>query len=396
MHHPPYTLNFYSGPRAHGPVLISANNKMSDNYLTKQIITYMGNKRKFVPMLESVVTEVEAVMGRKLVLGDGFAGSGVVSRLFKKRGAKLYTNDISSYSKTLAQCYLSTPSKRTLDEIGQHILRANAFASADDAGSVERWIQQHWAPHGEIKLGDRVYFTRENAARIDRYRHYIASLPEEARCYLLAPLLVECSVHNNTSGQFSAFYKDGQLGKLGGKKGIDLKRITKKIELQMPLFSSNECEVSISRSDTNAWARTLPRVDLMYYDPPYNKHPYSIYYFLLDIINDWNTNAVIPDTTRGQPKNWIRSPYNSFTNAATAMEDLIKNTKANFIVLSYNSGGIVPLDELEAILVRYGKLTKIPVSHKTYNKLKGIANYKRQKEQQELKEFLWFLDCRAV
>ena len=28
------------------------------------------------------------------------------------------------------------------------------------------------------------------------------------------------------------------------------------------------------------------------------------------------------------------------------------------------------------------------------NKLQGIANYKRKKEQQKVKEFLWLLDCR--
>ena len=39
--------------------------------------------------------------------------------------------------------------------------------------------------------------------------HFISEkVPEELRCYLLAPLLIQCSIHNNTSGQFSAYYKD--------------------------------------------------------------------------------------------------------------------------------------------------------------------------------------------
>ena len=47
-------------------------------------------------------------------------------------------------------------------------------------------------------------------------------------------------MHNNTNGQFSAFYKDENgVGKLGGKKEIDLKRIAKKITLPYPIFSSN-------------------------------------------------------------------------------------------------------------------------------------------------------------
>ena len=47
----------------------------------------------------------------------------------------------------------------------------------------------------------------------------------------------------------------------------------------------------------------ISECDIMYYDPPYNKHPYCIYYFLLDIINNWDIEQEIPDTNRGQPKN---------------------------------------------------------------------------------------------
>ena len=63
-------------------------------------------------------------------------------------------------------------------------------------------------------------------------------------------------------------------------------------------------------------------------------------------------------------------------------------------MVSYNNGGIIPLDELDKILKKYGVLTKIPVTHKTYNKLKGIANYKRKKEAIKIKEYIWLLDTR--
>ena len=362
-------------------------------YLKEQIITYMGNKRKFVPAIDSIISAVRAELKHELALGDGFSGSGIISRLFKMRGKRLYTNDLSGYSKTLNECYLSTPNEGIKSNVERLITKANSFASQPVA-DVPAWIQKHWAPRGEIKRGDRVYFTRENAVRIDRYRHFIEKLPQSYRPYLLAPLLVKCSIHNNTSGQFSAFYKADGVGKFGGKKSIDLKRITKRIELGSPIFSPHPCEAFISSMDTNLWARSIPQLDLVYYDPPYNKHPYSIYYFMLDIINNWDTTTDIPDTTRGQPRNWKRSPYNSLTNAKSALEDLIKHTNSRFILLSYNDGGIIPLDELEVMLERYGKITKVPVSHKTYNKFKGIASYKREKEWTDIKEFLWLIDCR--
>ena len=79
--------------------------------------------------------------------------------------------------------------------------------------------------------------------------------------------------------------------------------------------------------DANEWVKEINEVDIMYLDPPYNKHPYNIYYFLLDIINNWDTSIEIPKTNRGQPKNWVKSQYNSFKKAKDTFTDLIKKYK---------------------------------------------------------------------
>ena len=202
------------------------------DFYKKQIITYMGNKRKFLPLLRSIIDYVKGELDKELILGDGFSGSGVVSRLFKDQSKSLYTNDIAGYSQTLSKCYLSTPSPALLKRIKATIDSANRFAHDVTEGreKCDRWIRRHWAPEGEIKKQHRAYFTERNAELIDRYRSFIQSLPEGMKPFLLAPLLVEASIHNNTNGQFSAFYKgaDG-VGKYGGKKEVDLQRITKEI-----------------------------------------------------------------------------------------------------------------------------------------------------------------------
>jgi adenine-specific DNA methylase len=77
-------------------------------------------------------------------------------------------------------------------------------------------------------------------------------------------------------------------------------------------------------------------------------------------------------------------------------DKLIKQTKekTKFLLLSYNNGGIIPIKEIDSLLNKYGSVYKIPVEHKTYNKLKGIAAYKRKKKVSEVKEFLWLVDFR--
>lgn len=363
-------------------------------YLRDQIITYMGNKRKFIPLIEKIIDDIKNELGKeRLILGDGFSGSGIISRLMKNHAYKLFVNDIAGYSFTLNKCYLSN--KVNVKQLEKIIEKANAYVNSRP--EVPSWIQKHWAPmnDNEIKETERVYYTKENAYRIDAYHYYIDTIvPEEFKCYLLARLLVEASIHTNTSGHFAAYYKKGTKGHYGGKNEIDLNRITKPIILTTPLFSENQCDMQICQTDTNEWVKTLPRLDLLYLDPPYNKHPYCIYYFLLDVINNWDKSANIPNTTRGQEKNWKTSDYNSYTKAKTAFKDLIKNIDAKFILLSYNNGGLIDLDEITEILSKKGKVMKIPVEHKTYNKLKGIANYKRVENKEEIKEFLWFIDCR--
>ena len=79
---------------------------------------------------------------------------------------------------------------------------------------------------------------------------------------------------------------------------------------------------------------------------------------MLDIIAKWDTSAIIPDTVRGQPKNWKRSNYNSITNAKTTFEELIKNTNSNYILISYNNTGIIKPEDMHLYLNKYGLVIK--------------------------------------
>ncbi len=368
-------------------------------YLRSQIITYMGNKRKLMAPLQEAIAIVKSELKQEyLTLGDGFSGSGVVSRLMKENAKALYVNDMAKYSCTLSECYLANPSATDLETVAKLIEEANRFAdSKDNSIEVTPWIQLHWAPADDsnISQSERAFFTHNNGVRLDRYRHFIKTqVPRACRPFLLAPLLVQASIHNNTNGHFASFYKMGDKGHFGGKKEIDLHRIMASIGVELPVFSQNLCPVEVSCMDTNEWIAKVPSLDLVYYDPPYNKHPYSAYYFLLGIINDLDVSASIPDTTRGQPKDWQRSDYNSTRKAKEGFAALIKNTKAKYILVSYNSAGIISLEDMERILCKKGTIRRMNIEHKTYNRMKGIANYKRKKEDVKIKEYLWLVDCR--
>lgn len=377
-----------------------------DKFFKSQILTYMGNKRKYISKIDEIIGLVKSALDKDtLTIGEGFSGSGIVSRLFKNRasGASLgtfYVNDISGYSNTLNKCFLTSTKNLSTDDLENLIRYMKEIKTfVKNEPNPKPFIAKHWAPKDDenIQPDERVYFTAENAKTIDQMLYYIKNFVEEKyKPYLLGPLLVQCSIHNNTNGQFSAFYKDEnkEKGMYGGKKEIDLNRIKGKIEPKMPILTSHEADVKVSQKDVIEWLTTIPEVDLMYFDPPYNKHPYNIYYFLLDIINNYDVNLEVPNTYRGQPKNWVKSNYCSLKKAKSEFEKLIEKTKAKFILVSYNNKGIIPIKELDEILMEKGHLYKIPFENGAFNKYLGIAAKKRKKKNEKLEEFLWLVDCR--
>lgn len=374
-----------------------------EEYYTRQIITYLGNKRKFISKIDDVINRIKQDLGVEMLnIGEGFSGSGVVSRLFKNRvnGGSFYVNDISSYSKILNECYLTDIDdlnegelsylKNLLETMKKYVKIQNTYLP---------FISKYWAPKDDNNIlpGERVYFSQKNAVMIDKMMYFIKNnVGKEYQKFFIGPLIVQASTNNNTNGQFSAYFKDEnkQKGKFGGKNSIDLQRILRPIEPMLPILTNAKANLKISQKDANEWVKTTGELDLVYYDPPYNKHPYNIYYFLLDIISNWNTNIEIPDTYRGQPKNWIKSCYCSLKKAKQTFEDLIKNTNSKFIMISYNSKGIISLDEMDKILRKKGKVEKIPIEHNTYNRYVGIAKKKREKKEHKIKEFIWLVDCR--
>ena len=87
------------------------------DYLSSQLITYLGNKRKLVQYIEEEIVTIQQLLGRNLISFDGFSGSGVVARMLKYHSDILCVNDMEPYSHIINQCYLSNPSEKKVKEI---------------------------------------------------------------------------------------------------------------------------------------------------------------------------------------------------------------------------------------------------------------------------------------
>ena len=361
-------------------------------YLTEQLITYIGNKRSLLPFLRQGFDKVKKQLGKKdLICLDGFSGSGSVSRLLTRYASKLITNDLEPYCKTINQCFLSHYLHPAPKVEQRDIIEAIKYLNSLELSHKVGIIESLYAPEDDknIKKGERVFYTNENAKIIDRVRTEIDKLPKNIRIFCLAPLLIKSSIHVNTSGVFKGFHKNGRgIGQFGGRGRNALKRICQKIRLDVPLLCDRECEIHVTNEDINKLIDNLSDLDLTYYDPPYNQHPYGSNYFMLNVINDYKQPDKISGVS-GIPVEWNRSAYNKQQEAEIAMDDLIKNTNSKYILVSYNDEGIIPIKKFREILERYGK---VELMKQEYNAYRGSRNLKDRPIK--VTELLWILEKR--
>lgn len=344
----------------------------NDDYLTTQIITYIGNKRSLLSFIGEAVDIVKSRLNKnKLTIVDLFSGSGIVSRYLKQYSSKLITNDLEGYAYILNKCYLSNRSELNMDEL---ISWYNYIVDNTNLQLKGGIIAENYAPKdiNNIKKGERCFYTTRNAMYIDTVRGLINDVPEHYQHFFIAPLLTEASVKNNTAGVFKGFYKNSEtgIGQFGGNNENALARIKKDIELPFPVLSNFECDVEIYKEDANFLVKKLDVVDLIYMDPPYNQHPYGSNYFMLNLISDYEKPKEISKVS-GIPKGWNRSKFNQAKEAFRAFKELCTNAKARFLLISFNSDGFIKKEEMIDML---GKIGTVTVMEKKYNTFRGSRN----------------------
>ena len=369
----------------------SERRKMAERkeFLTEQVITYLGNKRSLLSFIDNAVQLVCSEMNKdKLDVFDVFSGSGIVSRYLKQYSHNLYVNDLEDYCRTINTCYLTNEDDIDMTELKKWFdildYRLNNFPLLKDG-----FIARLYAPRDDenIKWGERVFYTTRNAQYLDTARTYLNEVPEPYKTLLLAPLLYEASTKNNTSGVFKGFYKnsDTNLGQYGGNGQDALKRILANIELKLPVLSQNSCNVHILQGDSNLVCEEVSYVDLAYLDPPYNQHPYSSNYFMLNLINNYIEPNEISKVA-GIPTGWNQSAYNKRSQALSSLETLCSKLKCSYILVSYNSEGFIDYDSMLEMLQRFGEVC---VFDKKYNVFRGCRNLK--KRDYYVKEYLFLL-----
>jgi len=347
-----------------------------EKFLKEQLITYIGNKRALVPFIDSTIREIKKNLGKeKVITFDGFAGSGVISRLLKQHSTILYSNDLEKYSYIINKSFLINENEVDLSFINEMTSIFNKRKKELDLNGI---IERLYSPRdtSNPQTGERCFYTKENAKIIDNIRFLIDECVEDQKYkdIFLSILLYKSSVHTNTSGVFKGFYKSKNtgIGKFGGDGENALVRILGEIEMEPILLSNYNCESRVFNGDTNEVVKEISDIDITYYDPPYNQHPYSSNYHILNTIYE-NIEPEKISVIAGIRQDWNKSAYNKKVAAEKAMEDLIKNTNSKYILVSYNNEGIISNESMTEILRRYGN---VELKTQQYNTFRGSRNLK--------------------
>lgn len=319
-------------------------------------IKYAGSKLKLLPHILQLAKRTDA----KTVL-DGFSGTTRVSQAFAKMGYRVLCNDIAPWSEVFGVCYLLNDKKKA--DYAELIERLNTLPPKDG------WFTAYYGGNSTAAQADGLKkpWQIHNTRKLDAIREEIdrLTLTRVERAVALTSLILALDRVDSTLGHFASYLKEWSP------------RSFNKLTLEVPnLFCTGEQHEVSSRDIFELVSNRA--VDLAYYDPPYGsnneKMPpsrvrYASYYHL------WSTVCLndkpelfgkalrrkdTSDTLAASVfEEFRRNSYTGRFIAVEAIERLIRNTRARWIILSYSSEGRATAGELNEILQANGSLVEV-------------------------------------
>lgn len=340
---------------------------------------YIGNKTRLLRFIRRVLRTRGITAGRAV---DPFSGTASVARALKRWGFHVVASDLMQYAYVFARAYVEVPAPPDLTRLAgrlglHHPGLREVIAHLDRLPPMPGFLHEHYTPAGAAgSRHGRMYFTPENAARIDTIRatvemwHSRAWIDDDAYHLLLASLLEAADRVANTTGVYAAFVKSWQPN------------ATRPLQLRTPhLVPGNGCRAA--RADALELVRQLDPFDLLYLDPPYNSRQYAGYYHIPELIaKGWFQGPV---ATRGKTglleDEDKRSDWSRSRRCEAAFEALIATARCRHIVMSYNAEGIIPEATIERVLRRYGRAETYRRHRHRYRRYRSDADSPQRRYQ---------------
>ena len=318
---------------------------------------YIGNKENILENIYSIL-QSNNVSGKTFF--DFFAGTTNVGRFFKSKKYQIFSSDILYLSYCLQKAYIENNEEQKFENLINNLPKQNSEnlfqnpleiveSYLTSLEGVEGFIYKNYTPSGtkELQL-PRMYFIDENGKKIDAIRQQIENwknedLISESEYFILLTCLIETiGFYSNIAGVYAAFHKHWDF------------RALRPLELRTIQFVDNGKKNIVYNDDSMNLLDKID-VDILYLDPPYNERQYAPNYHILETIAKYDEPQLRGVTGMRD----YSSQKSRFCNSTTALEDLdeiAKTAKYKFLVLSYNSEGIMPSEKIIETLKQYGSV----------------------------------------
>ena len=219
--------------------------------MTVKHLNYIGSKHSLLEWIHSSILEKTGYTSfQGKTIADLFAGTGVVSYHFRSEGATVLSNDIEpcSYAvtKAMTECSYTPQLQETISSLNQK-LKEKAYEST--AG----FLTKHYSPYEGC---ERMYFTVDNAKRIDYIRKELQKFSEKD--FLLASLLVSADAIANCASVYGAYLKKFK------------KTAEKEFYLQpIHTYTSSSTSKTVRKNVLDIGFLQSIKADIVYLDPPY-------------------------------------------------------------------------------------------------------------------------------
>ncbi len=288
----------------------------------------------------------------------------MVSYHFRTLGSIVQSNDVELYSSIITRAMTTSVYTPRCREILDAL---NA-----EPGSVVGYMTTHYSPHNG---NERMFFTEETAKRLDSIRQKIEDLKptvsEQEYAFLLASLLVSADNVSNVPAVYGCYLKHFKP------------RALKPFQM-IPVHTSTVPPAEGSRTTHQNVLDANIEADLVYLDPPYNERQYSKNYFPLNILAKTPEVLLTEPPLKGKtgiPTDCFLSPFcRKGAPVEEAFERLFQTLRAEWILVSYSSEGLVSKDKMISLMEKYGTVTVVEREYKRfksfeYNEKKPVTEY---------------------
>ncbi len=356
-------------------------------------IKYAGSKLRLLPYILQLVKKV-----RPQTILDGFSGTTRVSQVLAQCGYQIIANDISVWSETFGKCYLLNA--HPPDHYQPLIDHLNALPGQDG------WFTEHYGGDANggcsVSLGGfKKPWQKHNTRKLDAIRAEIdrLRLSDVERAVLLTSLILALDEVDSTLGHFASYLHDWSP------------RSYRQLHLQVPRLIPKKQNHTVYRRDI---FDLLPdvEVDLAYLDPPYGsnneKMPpsrirYAAYYHVWTTIC-LNDCPLLFGKAKRRADTSDRVAYSVFEEfrqnekgrfvAVEAIERMLREVHARYILLSYSSGGRATASELNEVITGTGNviaLEEVNYRKNVMSNMRWTHEWIREAEKPN-REFLFLIE----